>query len=640
MGGIMGASDINVNDSRRRQAALLAAALVLAVLALYAPVGGFGFAAYDDDVYVSGNRHVLGGLTPAGVRWALTTFECGNWHPLTWISHMFDITLFGKNPGAHHLVSVALHAASTALLLLLLRAMTGLTAAAALVAALFGLHPLRVESVAWIAERKDVLSVTLWLLAAGAYLRHCRRPSAAGILPVAGLYALALMAKPMPVTFPFVLLLLDFWPLGRTRGAGAIPWTRLVLEKAPLVALAAASSVVTFIAQRAGGAVVALSVRSFGERLENTLVSYGWYAQSFIRPARLSVLYSWPAEGWPAWQVALAALFCLGATAGALRMALRRPFLAVGWLWYLGTLVPVIGLVQVGGQPRADRYTYLPTIGLAIAAVWGMASLARSRPLRRAACAAAAAALVALSAATAAQLTYWRDGASLLGRTLELDPANTVARNNLGLLLLGQRRWAEAEAQFREAVRADPREALPRHNLGLALKARGRHEEAVAEFKAALRAPLSPARASTVHSSLADALLRLDRRQEAAAHAGRALALVPGNDSAAFTLGTSLLMDDRLAEAVEPLAQAARGLPAHAAAHTNLASALVGLGRYREALPVCQRLVAIVPDDPQARYLLGVALEGAGRKEEAMGEFHKALELRPDFAPARAAVDR
>jgi hypothetical protein len=356
---------------------IIIAVIALATVAAYLPTLNAGFVNFDDDIYVRDNSHVLGGPTPTAIVWAFTSIErSGNWHPLTWISYMIDVKVFGCEPRALHAVNVLIHILNSALVYLLLFRATSRPWRSGMVAALFALHPLHVESVAWISERKDVLSTVFWLLAMLSYLRYCRKPSLVAYAGVAGLMVIGLMCKPMVVTLPLTLLLLDYWPLGRLAGLEAkmgsrAAVTRLVAEKLPLFALSAASAVITLIAQKAGGAVAQTAELPFVARFSNALVSYVAYIIKMIYPMRLAVVYPHPGPNLPWWQVALSSLALIGFTVFIVRRA-KRDYLRMGWLWYLLTLVPVIGLVQVGGQGMADRYTYVPLIGLFVAIVWAI----------------------------------------------------------------------------------------------------------------------------------------------------------------------------------------------------------------------------------------------------------------------------
>jgi hypothetical protein len=406
----------------RRTTLLAGALLALLAVALYAPTARHGFVNLDDDAYVVLNPRVNAGLRAANVAWAFTGTACSNWHPLTWISHMLDVQLYGLMPRGHHLTNVALHAANTVLLLLLWRGLTGSLWRSALVAALFAVHPLHVESVAWIAERKDLLSTLLGLLAALAYLGHLRRPRPVAHALALCLFALALMAKPMLVTLPLLLLVLDVWPLGRLGGPAGrrAALRRLVVEKAPWAALSLGSAAITLSVQSASGAVRPGDVFPVSERLANALVSGVAYAGAALWPARLAVYYPHPGGSLPAWQGAVAAALLAAASAAAWRAARRRPHLAAGWLWFLLSLAPVIGIVQVGTQARADRYTYLPLTGLFVALAWSLPRAARAPRSARRTAASAAAVVALLALAARIQTAYWRDSLTLLGRALDV----------------------------------------------------------------------------------------------------------------------------------------------------------------------------------------------------------------------------
>ena len=464
-------------------------------------MGGHSFINYDDGLYVYENPHVRGGLSKEGVSWAFTTFDAANWHPLTWISHMTDVQLFGLDAGWHHRVNVLFHLANTALLFLVLWRMTGGLWQSAFVAALFAVHPLHVESVAWVAERKDVLSTLFWLLTMGAYLGYVRRPSVWRYLPVFVFLALGLMCKPMLVTLPFVLLLLDWWPLGRMSREGSpvseqwrisVPMVfRRIWEKTPLLGLSAISCVITYIAQSQGKAVVSLGRITIGPRFSNTLVSYAIYLEQAVWPSSLAVVYPHPATigaGIPAWKIGGAVLLLAGISFLALRERQRRPYLAAGWMWYLGTLVPVIGLVQVGGAAHADRYTYVPLIGVFLAVAWGVPDLLPMRRWRqRVLGVAAGAVLAALTVAAWFQVGYWRDNVTLYSRALSVTEGNWLALSNLGAAYGNRGEPLEARRCFREAVRIRSDYAEAWYNLGVSAGRLGQKEEAIGYYREALR---------------------------------------------------------------------------------------------------------------------------------------------------------
>ncbi len=538
----------------RGRTILAALALLALTLAVYAPVGRFDFVQLDDPTYVTENPHVLGGLTGEAVAWAFTTGHAANWHPVTWLSHMLDVQLFGVAAGPQHLVNLALHAANALLLFGLLVLLTGALWRSALVAALFAVHPLHVESVAWIAERKDVLSTFFLMLTLWAYAGFVRAagPAAADAPPPARrsrrvyyalvlvCFGLGLMAKPMLVTLPFVLLLLDIWPLGRlgpaAPGAGTPPvnagfrrreptgspkaagakrrskgrpagagtpgtpgtpgtlallksaWP-LVREKLPLLAMAVASSIVTLVAQQRGGAVTGFEIYPFALRLQNAVVSIVAYLRDALWPTGLTMLYPFPSAV-PGYQVAGAAAVLAVISLGVYRLARKEPYLLVGWLWYLGTLVPVAGLVQVGVQARADRYTYVPLIGIFIMVAWGVAALVGRRPvLRVAVSAAAVGAIVGCALTTRVQAGYWKDSVALFTRatTITLHVDEYEAHMSLGTTLGDQGRVDEAREHFAEAVRLRPESDAARCDLGIALARSGRFTDAARELKEALR---------------------------------------------------------------------------------------------------------------------------------------------------------
>jgi tetratricopeptide (TPR) repeat protein len=476
-----------------RRFAAVALAIAAGVAAIYGQTFRHGFLSVDDATYILYNPAVSRGLSWQGVLWAFG-FHASNWHPLTWVSHMLDVELFGVRAGAHHIVSAGLHVANAVLLLGVLAAMTGAFWRSAAVAAIFALHPQRVESVAWAAERKDVLSALLGLLAIGAYLGYARRPGAGRYLLALGLFALGLAAKPMLVTLPFVLLLLDWWPLGRALApapTGASPAAvagrsalRLLIEKAPFLALSLLSCLVTLRAQTLD--VLPMVTPDLATRLTNAGLSSLRYLGTFFWPADLAFYYPYPRTSLLLGAAATAALVLIGAV--AVLRGRRRPYFAVGWAWYVGTLVPVIGLVQVGGQGRADRYTYLPMVGVSMAAVWLAGEFwPRRAPASRALAAASVFALVALSATAAAYARIWRDDLTLLEHTVRATRDNYLMLNNLGTALIARGSAAEAVAALQQAVRIKPDHCNARYNLGRAFMAAGQDADALDPLYLALQ---------------------------------------------------------------------------------------------------------------------------------------------------------
>lgn len=506
---------------------LIVLLLVAATLVAYEPVRKYEFSDYDDDRYITNNPRIQQGLSRDNIVWALTATEVANWHPLTWLSHMTDCQLYGLNAPGHHLTSLIFHLINVILLFFVLHEMTGAVWRSALCAALFALHPLNVESVAWIAERKNVLSTMFWLLVMWAYVSYAREPGWKRYLLVILLFIMGLMSKPMLVTLPCVLLLLDYWPLGRlerwrngsqlndqscsteqdfdqgelrsrtSKSNSLIPGQtlfHLMLEKVPLFLLAAASSAITIKAQRLDGALNPV-VLSFSTRAANALVAYASYIYKMIWPTRLAVFYPHPGASLPRWQVILSALALASISALVWRGRERFRYLPVGWLWYLGTLVPVIGLVQVGNQAMADRYAYVPLIGLFIIIAWGLADLTRHLSFRKQLLVGVAASvmLIALLIATRRQVSYWQNGITLFARALAVTDNNAIAHNNLGAVLVREGRLAEGLEHLYAAVTINPQYDTAYTNIAVTLYRQGaimqeqnRRQEAINLYRQAL----------------------------------------------------------------------------------------------------------------------------------------------------------
>jgi tetratricopeptide (TPR) repeat protein len=512
--------------------------LLLAVLAFlpYGQTIGHDFIDYDDGVFVTDNPEVRAGLSWEGMLWAITAFHAGNWMPLTWMSHMLDVSLFGMEPGRHHLVNVLIHALSTALLFLALFRMTGAVWPGAFVAALFGIHPLHVESVAWVAERKDVLSGLFFMLVLLSYERYVRRRGAGPYLLVALCLALGLLSKSMLVTVPFVLLLLDVWPLGRTSFAlpadgiagRPVPWAKLLLEKLPFLFMAAAVSVITVAAQREGGAMNLMEreLLPFGVRLANALVSYAAYLEKTVWPRSLAFIYPHQGSNLSGWKIALSAGVLATVTLVVIRQ-FRRPYLAVGWFWYAGMLVPVIGLVQVGKQAMADRYTYLPLIGIFIMIAWAGKDIISSASALRKKIIAGTAGVVVLVflIAAIAQVSYWRDYPTLLRHATTAVSDNWPAHRMLGNVLSESGSPEEAIVHYRESLRIQPWNSYGHNNLAVELARQGNYPEAIEHYREAIR--IRPAYAEA-YNNLGNALAVTGRRDEAIEQYREALRLRPG----------------------------------------------------------------------------------------------------------------
>ena len=598
-------------SSPEKRNVILCLLLVVATLALYNPVNRHPFVNYDDDRYVTENPHVRSGLTWDTISWAFTAREQGNWHPITWLSHALDYQLFQQNPTGHHFTSLLIHAANAVLLFLLLMYATGRIGPSLLVAALFALHPINVESVAWVAERKNVLSTFFFFGALIAYCWYARKPGWLRYLAFAALFALGLMSKPMVITLPFVLLLLDYWPLGRVRGspAGALwipqaPLSRLLMEKLPLLALSAASAAITMQAQQAGGAVRSTAQFSLGVRLENAVVAYATYLWKMIWPAHLAPLYPHPGDSLAVWQVAISAMVLLVVTGVVMRFRSRR-YLLTGWLWFLGTLVPVIGLVQVGDQAMADRYAYIPLVGIFIMIAWGAADLADSRQMGfggrmiPAACV-----LLAICFATSRQLSYWSSNYDLWTHALAVTDRNFIAQNNLGgaLLLLGKP--DEAYSHFQAAAEINPNDPMSHSNLGAYLQEHGKLSEAMAQYDRTISLTSDAGLLAATYSNLGAAYRKLGEDEKARDSYDQALRLNPNQSSAYLGLGELLEKQNQLDDAIHNYSKA----------------------------------VELRPTDV-GFLLLGHALEHAGRRPEALAAYQGALKLSPDMPDARHAVD-
>jgi tetratricopeptide (TPR) repeat protein len=686
--------------TRNQLFAVICLILALVTLVVYWPITHHGFTNFDDDGYITGNSHVKSGLTWSGMVWAFENTETTNWHPLTWISHMMDCQLYGLNPGGHHLTNLLFHIANTLLLFLLLNELTGALWRSAFVAALFAWHPLHVESVAWAAERKDVLSAFFWMLTLMAYTRYAQkrsrvegrgsraditvqaldsRLSTLDYLLALFFFACGLMSKPMVVTLPFVLLLLDFWPLNRFSGfqfqisSSEEPSTlnpqpstksaaRLIYEKLPFFALAAAGSVVTYWVQKTGGAV---SEDTLSFRMANALWSYVRYIFKTFWPADLAVIYPFPSHWLAGLAIVAAALLVIGSGL-FIFLAGRHPCLLVGWFWFLGTLVPVIGLVQIGSQSMADRYMYIPSIGLFILVVWGLNDLPGSWPQKQKIVAlAGTVALAGCLACTWVQLKYWQDSISLFRHAMEVTTDNYVACACLAQALDAIGQEDEALILCTNAVRIEPNYPPGQFFLGMVLLKKGKSEEALSHLSAAVRlAPFD----TTMHYNFGKVLLDFDRPKEAAAcfiatldnnpnfteaHNGlgkaywkqgkldqatnqlsQAVMLEPDNPQFHYDFGTVLLANSNVDEAIAQFSEALRLKSDDADAHGNLAVAFIRQGRAREAVLHFSEAVRLQPNDPERRFNLGLALLDNHQPAEAACQFSEELRLKPDETKA------
>ncbi len=571
--------------------------LAVATLSLYGAVASYPFTNYDDPYYVSDNQPVQAGLSWRTVEWSFATTEQANWHPLTWLSHALDCQLYGLNAGGHHVTSVLWHVLNTVLLFLLLVRATGAMARSAVVAALFAVHPLNVESVAWIAERKNVLSMFFFLLALGAYGWYARRPDWKRYGLVAVMFALGLASKPMVITLPCLLLLLDYWPLGRVRGwtspsiAFPVPqttWSQLVMEKLPLLVLSLASAIITIVAQRSGNALVPEWHVSFPARVQNAVYSYAMYVVKTFWPVHLGVLYPHPLNKLTFLQVALSVLFLIAVTWFIWRERARRPYLVTGWLWFLGTLVPMIGLIQVGAQGMADRYAYLPAIGLFLILVWGIVDWAEEHRLNvRITAAVTVAVLIVLCVLTSRQIGYWRSSYDLWAHTLDVTQDNYMADDYVGNLLLNQGR-PEALQYFETAAKIAPLDPISHVVIGSTLQDSGDLQGAIQYYDVVLRGHADTTLRAKVYANLGVIYRQLGDYTTAREDSERALRL----DS-------------------ETILARIRQLSGNAAAHPAAAQ----------------------------YFQLGLLQEGARQVDEARSSYEQALQLDPGFRPAKRALE-
>ncbi len=599
--------------------------LAAITLAVFGRTFGYGFVNYDDDQYVYENPQVTPGLTLHGIIWASTFGEIGHWHPLTWFSHMLDCQLWGLNASGHHLTNVLLHTAVVILLFLALREMTGALWRSAFVAAVFAIHPLRVESVAWVAERKDVLSGMFFMLTLWAYVRHVRGPkSLVRHITIVVLFALGLMAKGMLVTLPFVLLLLDYWPLNRL---GKTPLPRLIVEKIPLFVLSAASCVATSLVPEKVSPIYQMPLFL---RIENAMVSCVAYLWQMVYPAGLAVVYPNPVGGLPLWEVALAFVLLAAVSAGAVLCWRKRPYFLIGWLWYLGVLVPVIGIVQISFYARADRYTYLPQIGLYIGLTWALAELSGSWRFRRPVLGGLAVVIIAvLSVVSFIQTSYWRDNVLLWSHTLGCTSGNPTAHDNLGAALLKKGRVGEAIEQFQITLELQPESASAHNNLGAAFLEQGRVDEAIEQYRKTIA--IQPNHV-IAHYMLGNLLVRKGQVDEAVSHYLKALEINPDNAEVHNNLGLALFQKGQMDEAIAHCQKALEINPHFAEAHFTLGNALFQKEQLDQAIAHYQQALAIRPNFTGVHYNLGNALLQIGRVDEAVVQYQKVLEVHPDSA--------
>jgi len=650
---------------KKRRIIFVYLTLVAVTVVAFERVRENGFINYDDNEYITENIHVQKGLTFESIKWAFTEAHSSNWHPLTWLSHMTDCNLYKLNPAGHHISNLLLHILSTMLLFAVLKSMTSAIWTSAFVAALFAVHPLHVESVAWVAERKDVLSGLFWMLTVGAYVRYVKNPALARYLLVLLAFTFGLMAKPMLVTLPFVLLLLDYWPLERLnfkKSPKSVSIFHLVLEKIPLFTLAAVSSVVTFLIQRSSGAVVLAEALPMKRRLANALVSFVVYIVKMFYPARLAVYYPHLKSNLPLWQPILCGLIIVVITVGVIYLSRQKRFLATGWFWYLGTLVPVIGLVQVGAQARADRYSYLPSIGIFIMIAWVVHGISRKWQYRKIILAVPAAVIIViLIICTKVQVSYWKNNITLyehafdvteenyvihnnialalqeLGKTdeavyhyrqaLSIRPGNSLAYSNLGNILESQGKAGDAVSYLYRALELEPDSAQAHNNLGKILHSQGRVDQAIQHFRQAIKArPDLP----QAYNNMGMALKAKGDLEAAANHYRMALERKPDYAEARSNLGNVYRIQGKLNAAEDCFRKAINLQPDFVAAHNNMAGILSEQGRLDEAISHYQSALQSNPNISQVHYGLGLALVRTAQTAKGIEHLRRSVDLDPD----------
>ena len=624
--------------------------LILFILAVYWQISDHEFINFDDDVYVTDNRNVQAGLTLEGLKFAFSFAERTYWHPLAWLSHMLDCELFGLNPGPHHLVNLIFHILNSLLLFLVFHRMTEAIWKSALIAALFALHPINVESVVWVAERKNLLSTFFWLLTMLSYVRYTEQPSFFRYLVVFFVFGLGLMAKPMLVTLPFVLLLLDYWPLRRFRfepsthngnedfgqsifgGTTGSQTFRLILEKVPLLVLAAFTINLSSSSVQEYGIVLSMESVPMKLRIANACVSYIKYIGTMIWPQQLAIFYPFP-KMIPLWQT-IAAFLLLVLISGLVIKGLKRaPYLIVGWLWYLGTMVPVIGIMQAGLWPAmANRWAYVPLIGIFIMITWGLSELSvRLRINKMRLVTATAAVFFLLGLAAWFQTRHWINSTAIFAHTLKVTTNNFIAHNNLGTALKDQGRIAEAISHYHEALRLFPGYAKAHNNIGAAMEDQGKTTEAIRHYREALR--LDPDNA-LIHYNLGHVLGEQDKTTEAVYYYIKALQIKPNFANAHNNLGIALLRLGKLSQAMRHLQEAVRLEPSSVIMQENLKSALTAQDKSENELVKLQAALKQNPVDAGLYYKMGDLYKSNGQMDEAIKHFQNAIELKPRYFEA------
>jgi len=611
------------------------------------------FINYDDDLYVTDNRQVQDGFTVKSITWAFQSTRASNWHPLTWLSHILDYQLYGLDPAGHHLTNLLFHIANALLLFMILYSMTGALWQSAFVAIMFAVHPLNVESVAWIAERKNLLSTFFWLLTIWAYFRYATKATVGKYLLVLFLFALGLMAKPMLVTLPFVLLMLDYWPLKRiqtskerapleekSKSMQTKEFSHLILEKIPFLALSLASCIITFLAQKRGGGLQSSVVYPFQDRLINSLISYIEYLGKIIWPKPLVVLYPHPGTTLPVWKGIVCAIALIAISTLAIKMIRKTPYFAFGWFWYLGTMVPVIGIIQVGTQSMADRYTYIPLIGIFIAVAWGLPELVQHYRWKKIALTVSMGLFIPVLTFVAwTQVGYWKNSITLFKHNIENVHSNlpglSYAHLNLGHALGELNKVDESINHFKDAIKLKPDHVSAYNNLGIALSKKGEFREAMENFKIALK--FKPDHAPA-YNNLGMILTEKNILDKAIYNFKEAIKFEPSFAIAHNNLGNTLRKKGVFEEAVVHYKDAIKYKPDFEEPYRHLGNILIRQKKFDEATFYLRKALKMNPQNANTYYNLGLALQNQEKLEEALQAFQKAIQYHPKFALAYNGV--
>ncbi len=611
-------------------------ALTVITFAIFWQVRSFDFVNYDDPDYVSNNPHVKNGLSPSNIIWAFTSIHSHNWHPLTSLSHMLDCHLFGPNPHRHHLINLLFHILNTLLLFAVLRQITAAFWQSAFVAAVFAIHPLHVESVVWISERKDVLSTLFWLLTIAAYFHYVKKPAISRYILTLVLFTLGLMAKPMLVTLPFVLLLLDYWPINRfdlmtlSQPFQRAAFYRLLSEKIPFFALSIISSIITFLVQQHSGTVV--TIYPLKIRLFNVIVSYVQYIDKMFLPTGLAVFYPYDVKKLSVGSIAPAAAILLVISILVIRYASKYRYLLVGWLWYLGTLVPVIGFVQVGSRALADRYSYVPLTGLLIIVAWAANDLLDKWKYKKIALGLSASAVIlVLSVCSWFQTSCWQNSETLFTHATRATSENYMAHNNLGVIFMEQNKLTEAIEQFHLAIHADPDYVRAHYNLGSAYGKMGRPNDEVQAYKNAIK--LKPDLFEAYYA-LGTAYGKLGRFDEQIESLKKAIKIKPDYAKAHFDLGVAYGKIGCLEDEIDSYKHAIKIKSDFIEAYNNLGVACSRIGRFQDSIQAFKQAIELKSDAPDTYYNLGAAYLKMGSFQDAAEAFKQAIELTPNDASA------